>query len=264
MRENAVKRAWREGRATVGGWLTLPNSFSAEVMAHQGFDWLTIDMQHGLIDYGDVVHMLQAISTKDVTPLVRVPWNDPATIMKVLDAGSYGVVVPLVNTREEAERAVGACRYPPRGYRSNGAIRGRYYGGSDYNARAHEHIICVLMIETQAGLDNLDEIASVDGVDALYIGPSDLGYALGMAPKLDNDEPQHVAAVEKILDACKRHGIVAGIHTGGPAYTARWIERGFQMVTVTSDETAMVKGVQAQLTDLHDRLRDTNAWGGVT
>jgi 4-hydroxy-2-oxoheptanedioate aldolase len=263
MRENTVREAWRAGKATVGGWLSLPDSFAAEVMAHQGFDWLTVDMQHGLIDYSSAVPMLQAISTTDTIPLVRVPWNDPPTIMKALDAGAYGVIVPLVNNRAEAERAVGAARYPPRGYRSNGPVRGRYYGGADYNARAHETIIVALMVETREGLENVEEIAAVDGVDAIYVGPSDLGYALGMAPKLDNDEPQHVAAVERIRDACKRHGIVAGIHTGGPAYSARWIERGFQMVTVTSDEGSMVRGVQAQLKELRERLGRDSAWSGA-
>jgi len=263
MRENTVRRAWREGRATVGGWLSLPDSFAAEVMAHQGFDWLTIDMQHGLIDYSSAVPMLQAISTTDTVPFVRVPWNDPATIMKVLDAGAYGVIVPLVNNRAEAERAVGACRYPPRGYRSNGPIRGRYYGGVDYNALAHEHVMCALMVETREGLDNIDEIAAVDGVDAIYIGPSDLGYALGLPPKLDNEEPEHVAAVERILAACRRNGIAAGIHTGGPAFSARWIQRGFQMVTVISDEGAMVRGVQAALKDLRERLGASSAWAGA-
>jgi 4-hydroxy-2-oxoheptanedioate aldolase len=263
MRANTVRQAWREGKATVGGWLSLPDSFAAEVMAHQGFDWLTVDMQHGLIDYSSAVPMLQAISTTNTTPFVRVPWNDPATIMKVLDAGAYGVIVPLINNAAEAERAVGAARYPPRGYRSNGPIRGRYYGGVDYNALAHEHVMVALMVETREGLENVDEIAAVDGVDAIYIGPSDLGYALGMAPKLDNDEPQHVAAVERILEACKRHGVAAGIHTGGPAYSARWIERGFQMVTVTSDEGAMVRGVQSALKDLRERLGTNSAWTGA-
>lgn len=263
MRENRVRRLWKEGKATVGAWLTLPDSFAAEIMAQQGFDWLTVDLQHGLIDYTTAVPMLQAISTTSAVPFVRVPWNDPAIIMKVLDAGAYGVIVPLVNNPAEAERAVGACRYPPRGYRSNGAIRGRYYGGADYNAHANETIAVILMIETREGLANVDEIAAVDGVDALYIGPSDLGYALGMQPKLDNEEPEHVAAVEKILEACKRHGIAAGIHTGGAAFTARWLERGFQMVTLTSDEVSLVRGVQAQLRDLRERPAGAQVWASA-
>ncbi|MHB8578120.1 MAG: HpcH/HpaI aldolase family protein [Dehalococcoidia bacterium] len=253
MRENPVMRAWHEGKPTVGAWLSLPNSFSAELMAQQGFDWLTIDMQHGLIDYSDAVHMLQAISTTTVTPFVRVPWNDPPTIMKVLDAGAYGVVVPLVNTAEEAERAVGACRYPPRGYRSSGPIRASIYGGRDYQEFSHEHVACILMIETKEGLANLDAILSVDGVDAIYIGPSDLSYALGLPPKMDNDDPLHVDTVNKILEACKRHKVAAGIHTGGVAFSAGAIERGFQMVTLTSDANCIVRSAQEQLKDFRGR-----------
>jgi len=149
MWENPVKRAWKEGKTTVGAWLSLPNSFTAELMAQQGFDWLTVDMQHGLIDYGDAVHMLTAISTTDVTPFVRVPWNDPATIMKVLDAGAYGVVVPLINNPDEARRAVGACRYPPFGYRSSGPIRASVHCGPDYQSCANDNIAAILTDRNQ-------------------------------------------------------------------------------------------------------------------
>ena len=120
MRNNRVKQLWREGKTAVGGFLSIPNGFSAEVMSHTGLDWLCIDMQHGCIDYADAVTMLTAISTTATTPLVRVPWNEPSVIMKVLDAGAYGVIVPMVSNRAEAERAVAACRYPPAGIRSNG------------------------------------------------------------------------------------------------------------------------------------------------
>ena len=253
MRENTVKRAWREGRATLGAWLTIPSAYSAELMAHQGFDWLCVDMQHGAIDFADALALLTAISTTDVIPFVRVPWNDPAIIMKVLDAGAYGVVIPLINTRADAERAVAACRYPPDGIRSNGAYRATLYGGSDYVAHANEEIACIPMIETSAAIGNLDGILSVPGVDAAYIGPSDLSFALGLPPQMDNEHPLHVETVQKILDACKRHGVAAGSHTGGPAFSRRYLELGFQMVTLTSDAVAMVKGVGAQLVELGER-----------
>lgn len=253
MWENPVKQAWKDGKSTVGAWLSLPNSFSAELMAQQGFDWLTVDMQHGLIDYADAVHMLTAISTTDVTPFVRVPWNDPPTIMKVLDAGAYGVVVPLVNNADEARRAVGACRYPPQGYRSSGPIRASVRCGPDYQSCANDNVATILMIETREGIDNLDEILSVEGVDAIYIGPSDLSYALGLPPRMDNDHPLHHETVDKIIAACKRHHVVGGIHTGGPAYSARWVERGFQMVTLTSDANCLVRAAQQALADMRDR-----------
>jgi len=257
MRENAVRSAWKAGKTTVGAWLSLPDAFVAELMAQQQFDWLTIDMQHGLIDYGDAVQMLRAISTTAVTPFVRVPWNDPATIMKVLDAGAMGVVIPLINNREEAERAVGACRYPPRGYRSSGPIRASVYAGRDYQALAHEHVAVILMVETKDGIENLDEILSVEGVDAIYIGPNDLSYALGLPPRMDNEDPLHVATVEKILAACKRHNVVAGIHTGGPTFSARWAKLGFQMVTLTSDANCLTRAAQEQMQEFRAKTGST-------
>jgi 4-hydroxy-2-oxoheptanedioate aldolase len=261
MRENTVRTKWKQGQATVGAWLSIPSAYSAEVMAHQGFDWLCVDMQHGPIDYADAVHMFTAISTTDTIPLVRVPWNDPAIIMKVLDAGAYGVVIPLINTREDAERAVGACRYPPAGYRSNGANRGMLYGGSDYVANANDQILCIPMIETRQAIDNLDDILSVPGVDGIYVGPSDLSFALGLPPRMDNEDPLHVATVDRILEACKRHGVAAGIHTGGPAFSRRFLDRGFQMVTLTSDGVSMQRGVRAQLAELGERQPAAGAAG---
>ena len=253
MRENTVKTAWKAGKATVGAWLSIPSSYSAEVMAHQGFDWLCIDMQHGAIDYKDAFAMLTAISTTDTIPFVRVPWNDPAIIMKVLDAGAYGVVVPLINTRADAEAAVAACRYPPDGIRSNGANRGMLYGGADYVANANDQICCIPMIETKQAIANLDEILSVPGVDGAYIGPSDLSFALGLPPRMDNEDPLHVETVDKILEACRRNGVAAGSHTGGPRFSRRFLDRGFQMVTLTSDAQAMGRGVRDQLKELGER-----------
>ena len=247
MRENRTLRTWRDGGQTVGAWLSIPSSFTAETMAHAGFDWLCIDMQHGLIDYTDVVHMLTAISTTETVPLVRVPWNDPPTIMKVLDAGAYGVVVPLVNNAEEARRAVFACRYPPDGGRSSGPARATMYAGAGYQAGANSEIACIVMIETAEALDNLDEILSVPGVDAAYIGPSDLAYAIGLTPTGDNDDPKHVETVDRIFEACKRHGVAPGIHTGSVEYTRRYLEQGFQMITLGADRGFMAQRAGADL-----------------
>jgi 4-hydroxy-2-oxoheptanedioate aldolase len=253
MRENTVKAAWKAGKATVGAWLSIPSAYSAELMAHQGFDWLTVDMQHGVIDYPDCVAMMTAISTSSTIPFVRVPWNDPAIIMKVLDAGAYGVVVPLINTRADAEAAVAACRYPPQGIRSNGANRAILYGGRDYVENANEQIACIPMIETKQAIENLDDILSVPGVDGIYIGPSDLSFALGLPPRMDNEDPLHVQTVDRILEACKRHGVAAGSHTGGPRFSRRFLDKGFQMVTLTSDAQAMGRGVRDQLSELGER-----------
>ena len=239
MRPNTVKRAWRDGERTIGAWLGTPSAHIAESMAHAGFDWLCIDMQHGVIDYNDTVEMLRGISTTDTVPFVRVPWNDPPTLMKVLDAGAYGVVIPLVNNREEAERAVWACRYPPQGGRSFGPARATMYAGDGYVDEANDEIAVICMIETAEALDNLDEILGVEGVDCAYIGPSDLAYALGMQPAGDNPDPRHQETVLSVLEACQRHGVTPGCHTGSVEYTTKWLDAGFQMVTLGQDSAFM-------------------------
>ena len=235
MRENTLKKIWARGEAVVNGWLSIPSSFSAEIMAHQGFDSLTVDMQHGVLDYQLAVTLLQAISTTPVIPLARVPWNDPARLMKILDAGVYGVICPMVNTREEAEGLVQACKYPPRGYRSWGPVRASIYAGGDYGDHANEDLIVMPMIETAEALKNLDDILSVPGVDAIYVGPSDLSLALGCKPRLDQTDPPVVEAQLKIVEACKRHGIIAGIHNATANYAVKMVAAGYQFVTLASD-----------------------------
>ncbi|HEX2742230.1 MAG TPA: aldolase/citrate lyase family protein [Rubrobacter sp.] len=239
MRENRLRTIWREGGSVVNGWLHVPSSFSAEVMAHAGWDSLTIDMQHGPVDHGSLVPMLQAISTTDTVPVVRVAWNDPGPIMQVLDAGSYAVICPMINTREEAETFVGACRYPPQGYRSYGPYRATLYAGSDYTDHANETVVTMAMIETREALENLEEILGVPGLDAVFIGPSDLGQSLGHGPGTDRDETAVVEAIDRVLAATKKHGLVAGIFTGSPEYASRMVEKGFQFVTVSSDARLM-------------------------
>ena len=247
MRPNTTLRAWREGKQTIGAWLSIPDGHSTEVMANSGFDWLCVDMQHGLISDADCFEMLRAISTTDTIPFVRVPWNEPWIIMKALDAGAYGIVVPLVNTREEAERAVWAASYPPAGGRSSGPARATLYAGADYQVHANDEIAVIVMIETPEGIQNLDEILAVPGVDAAYIGPSDLAYALGMTPTGDNHDPRHQQVCLDILEACKRHGVAPGMHTGSLEFTKKWLEAGFQMVTLGSDAGFMRAKASADL-----------------
>lgn len=247
MRPNTVLRAWREGKQTVGLWLSIPSAHTTEAIAQCGFDWLCIDMQHGLIDYGDMVNMLRAISTTNTIPFVRVPWNDPATIMKALDAGAYGIVVPLVNNREEAERVVWAAKYPPKGGRSSGPARAVLYGGSDYQAHANDEIAVIVMIETVEGIKNIDEIASTPGVDCVYIGPSDLAYALGLPPTGDNRDPLHEKTCLDIMAACRKAGVAPGMHTGSQEFTEKWLKAGFQMVNLGSDLGSMRRTIQAEL-----------------
>jgi 4-hydroxy-2-oxoheptanedioate aldolase len=239
VRENKLKSIWARGEAVVNGWLSIPSSFSAEVMANQGFDSLTVDMQHGVIDYQVAVTMLQGISTTGAMPMARVPWNDPARLMKILDAGAYGVICPMVNTRAEAEALVRACKYPPRGYRSWGPVRASIYAGADYGDHANDDIVVMPMIETAEAMKNLDDILSVPGVDGVYVGPSDLSLALGLKPRLDQTDAPVVEAQQKIAEACKRHGVVAGIHNSTATYALKMIAQGYQFVTLASDSRHM-------------------------
>jgi len=250
VRPNKVKQLWRDGKWVNMGWLSVSNPFTAEIMARQGFDALVVDMQHGLTDMNDVWPMLQAISQTDTVPVVRVPWNDPATIMKVLDLGAYCVLVPLINTAEDAAKAVAACRYPPVGIRSSGPVRAVHYGGADYVAKANDEIVVMGMIETKEGLDNLDAICATPGLDAIYIGPSDLALALGMSPRPDNTDPVHMATCDKIRDAAHKHGKKVCMHCASGAFAASAVKRGFDLVMVTSELTCMIQGVKRHLDDL--------------
>lgn len=235
MRKNLAKTRLLAKQPVVNGWLTIPSSFSAEVMAHAGFDSLTIDMQHGMMDYQVALTMLQALSTTAVTPLVRVPWNEPGIIMKLLDAGSYGIICPMVSSREECERFVGACRYPPAGYRSYGPTRANLYAGADYAQHANEAVLTLAMIETRGALDNLEAIVSVPGLDGIYIGPADLSQALGGPPGADWREGPVPETIARILAVAKRHGRIAGIHNASPEYAKAMLARGFDFVTIASD-----------------------------
>src|SRR3954451_18144605 len=230
MRENKLREIWQAGGSAVNGWLAIPNGFSAETMAHQGWDSLTIDLQHGVVDYPGMVSMLQAISTTPTVPVVRVPWLEPGILMKTLDAGAYGVICPMVNTREDAEKLVAYTHYAPRGTRSFGPVRALLYGGADYPQHANDTIVTFAMIETAQALDNLDAIMSVEGLDAVYIGPSDLSLALGCRPGFDDVAPPAAQAIDHILERAKAHGLVAGIHNGTAEGALARIAKGFQFV----------------------------------
>ena len=235
---NALKPIWTDGRASLNGWLAIANSFSAEIMAAQPYDSVTIDMQHGLVDYSAVVPMLQAMHASGVVPLVRVPWLEAGAIMKVLDAGAYGVICPMINNRQQAEQLVSCVRYPPDGTRSFGPTRALFSAGADYAQNANDEVLCLAMIETAEAMENLEEIVSTPGIDGVYIGPSDLtlGIAKGrLTPHFDREEEEMVAAIRKILAAAHEAGIIAALHCGTPDYAARAVTWGFDMVTVSSD-----------------------------
>ena len=250
MRPNKIKQMWRDGRCVTMGWLSVSHGFTAEVMARQGFDTLCVDMQHGTTDMSDLWPMLQAISQTDTVPVVRVAWNEPAAIMKALDLGAYGILVPLINTAADAAKAVAACRYPPVGMRSSGPVRAVHYGGADYVAKANDEIVVMGMVETKEGLANLDAICATPGLDAVYIGPSDLSFALGIPPGPDKTDPVHMAACDKIRDAAHKHGIKACMHCASAAFAAGAVKRGFDLIMLTSDLASMVAGARRQLDEL--------------
>ena len=240
MRKNKLKKIFKEGKAAINGWIEIPSSYSAETMAHQGWDSLTIDMQHGAISQFDVLQIFQAISTTDVVPMARLNWNEPGQIMKVLDYGAYGIICPMVSNREQAEKFVQACLYPPKGYRSFGPTRGFMYGGSDYVDHANDEILKIAMIETKQALQELDKIMSTKGIDGVYIGPADLSLAIGEKPGFDKPEghPTYEQMLN-ILTHAKKHNLIAGIHNATPEYAKKMIDLGFQIVTVGSDKIFM-------------------------
>ncbi|GIH24346.1 aldolase [Acrocarpospora phusangensis] len=246
MSDNPLIRRWRAGEVTYGVWCTVPGSVSAELIARQGPDYCCLDFQHGLIDLAAGVTMMQAVEAGGSIPVARVNWNEPNRIMQVLDAGARGVVVPMVGNAEEAARAARAFRFPPHGDRSWGPVRtGGVLGGTDPETLADQ--ACILMIETADGIGNVREIAAVPGVDALYIGPSDLSLSLGLRPGHTPPDPRFTEVVDGIRTVCLENGIAAGIHCGSGEEAARYAEQGFTMITVGTDSSLLSGAVRGNL-----------------
>jgi len=252
VRENNVKSIWKRGGAVINGWLGIPSSVAAENMAQAGWDALTVDLQHGLVDYQTAVTMLQAVSTTQTVPLARVPWLEPGIIMKLLDAGAYGIVCPMINTRAECEAFVRTCRYPPLGYRSFGPVRAQWYAGADYWKHANSTVIAMAMIETKQAVENLDDILSVPGLDALYIGPNDLALTLGCAPSGVPTDPIVLNAIKTIVAGAKRHGVFAGIHCGSTAMAKEMIALGFQFVTLLADNAFLATAAKNAVAEMRE------------
>lgn len=232
---NKLRALWDDGKQGVNAWLGIPSTVTAEIVSKQGFDSITVDLQHGLTDYAIALPMLQAIAACDATPMARVPWLEPGIIMKLLDAGALGIICPMVNTPEDADRFVRCCRYAPQGERSFGPARAQVVHGADYAKGANESVITLAMIETQQALANVSAIAATPGLTALYIGPSDLSLSMGYEPKLDHDEPAVLDAIGRILEAAREAGIRAGVHCLAPAYAREMLSMGFDLVTLGTD-----------------------------
>ena len=252
---NKLKALWAEGKPALNGWCSIGNPFTAEIMAAQGFDAITVDMQHGALDYSSLLPMFQAMRASGATLMARLPWNEPGVIMKALDAGAYGIICPMVSTAEDAARFVRCLRYPPLGERSFGPTRVSFAAGANYAGEANGNILGFAMIETAEGFANVEAIAATPGLDGLYIGPADLTLALTqgrLAPGFDREEPEMVEAIRAILAAAKTAGIRAGIHCGTPDYAARAIGWGFDLTTVGGDARFLAAAAGATVARFRD------------
>jgi 4-hydroxy-2-oxoheptanedioate aldolase len=250
MIKNKLKEIWAAGRPSLNGWLSIGNPFTAEIMAAQGYDSVSIDVQHGALDYASLLPMFQAMRASGVVPMARVPWLEPGIIMKVLDAGAYGVICPMINSAEQAREFVSYLRYPPLGQRSFGPTRANFSAGANYAGEANGEILAFAMIETMEGMENLEAIAATPGLDGLYVGPADLTLGLTegrLPPAFDREEPEMVEAIKKILSVAKKNGIRAALHCGTPEYAARAIEWGYNMTTVSGDSRILAAGAAAHV-----------------
>src|SRR5262249_50123305 len=255
MQPNPIKTLWGQGKPVLNGWLSIACPFTAEIMAAQGYDALTIDLQHGLVGYEAATTMLQAMRASGVVPLARVPWLDPGAVMRVLDAGAYGVICPMIGTADEARRLVSCVRYPPPGRGSSGPPRAACSAGADYGSHADDEVLCFAMIETAQGVAHVDEIAAVPGLDGIYIGPSDLTLGLTgkrYPPGLDREEPELIETIQHLLARAHSAGVRAGLHTDAPAYARREGVWGFDLVTIASDVQLLAATAGARIQAFRD------------
>ena len=242
---NKLKARLKAGKVAVNAWSLLPSTFAAEFMVQAGWDSVTFDMQHGLHDYASAVACIQACQAHPVTPIVRVSWSEPGILGKVLDAGAWGVIIPMINTAEDARALVKACYYPPLGMRSNGPVRAAAYGvASPYQSIANDEVLILPQIETREAVANAEAILDVEGISGIYVGPSDLGFSYGLPPVLDREEPEMLDIYRYLIEQTRKRGLVAGIQNMTPAYGARMAEMGFQLITVASDGVFIGRGAR--------------------
>jgi 4-hydroxy-2-oxoheptanedioate aldolase len=256
---NSVRERWKAGIPTLNGFLSLPNSLSGEIMARAGYDTLTIDMQHGLIDYRSMVEIVTALAATEVAPMVRVPNSDPTFITRVLDVGALGIICPMISNAAEARNFCAGARYHPVGNRSCGPLRARMVYGPDYFTRANEAILVLGMIETPGAIASLDELLEVETMDGIYVGPNDLGIALGMSTGTDREEPEFIKLLEDIARRANRRGKIPGMHTNSTRYARRAIEMGFGFITSCSDAGFVREGASSAVKDFRATLQSRAA-----
>ena len=233
----------------INGWLSIPNTFTAEAMSKMGWDSITIDMQHGQNDYSSSIGMIQAISNNSI-PMARIPWNEPAIIMKLLDLGFMGIIAPMINNKKQCEEFVSYCYYPPKGQRSFGPMRAQLVYGSDYHQKANDEVVSMAMIETKEAVENIDDILSVPDLTGVYIGPADLSSSYGFPPKFDNREDIIFSKIKMIVKKARERGKIAGIHNGTTKYAKEMLNLGYQFVTVSSDFRSMSSHAQSIVDDM--------------
>ena len=243
---NQLRDRWATGGTALGAWISLRDPIVAETAASLGFDYVCIDLQHGLNDYDGMANALAAMARTGATPLVRVPWNEPGIIGRALDAGAAGVIIPMVNSVDEAQRAASACHYWPTGTRSFGPIALGARGGFAGIEAANEQVLCIPMIETRESVEQIDDILGVPGISAVYIGPADLSVTYGLRPGMDQSDDEWNAAIAKVVARCVAHEVIAGVHSASPLAAKRG-EQGFRMITVASDLGSVAAGFRADL-----------------
>ncbi len=253
MIKNKILELWKKDIACINGWLSIPNSFTAEAMSKMAWDSITIDMQHGQNDYSTSISMLQAMSNSEVVPFVRVPWNDPGIIMRMLDLGVMGVIAPMINNKKQCEDFVSYCNYPPIGQRSFGPMRAQLIHGADYYDNANDHILSFAMIETKEAVENIDEILAVPNLTGVYIGPGDMSSSYGLKPQFDVKEDPVFSKIKMIVGKANESGKIAGIHNGTPQYAKEMIDLGYKFVTVSSDFRSMSAESQSIINQMRDK-----------
>lgn len=246
MSDATLKARLRAGEVLLGAWCMIPEPLTAEALARTGYDWVLVDMQHGCMDYETALNMIRAIDLGGAAPIVRAPWNDPGVIGRLLDAGALGVVIPMIQTAEEARRAVEASLYPPAGRRSFGPIRVGLRDGPAYFKTANDRVLVIPMIETREALAEVDEIARTPGVDALFVGPFDLSIALGLPPGDNDGQPAFDQAITRIASAAQAAGVGLAVLSNTAVAPLR-IQQGFQLVSVITDISALSAAARADL-----------------
>lgn len=254
MRKNRLKEIWKNNRAVFCGWLHIPNTWSAELMANAGWDSVAVDMQHGLHSMETAMQMMQAISTTDAVPLARANWNQAGDIMRLLDMGAEGIICPMINTKEDCKNFVGACRYPPLGYRSFGPTRQRIYAGADYGDHSNEETLAIAMVETKEAVENIEGICEVNSLDGIFIGSGDLRLSLTGTNKKTDDGGIFENAVDKILACCHKNDIIPGVWVPNIEQAQIMIHKGFRFIALQSDSMML----QAVSTKLSQELKELN------